>query len=368
MRFSRHALSTFVAASLCVGFASSASAQRYWVQDLGYVTGTSLNSLGQVAGYRYTEDYSAIEAFYTGASGIGLTVLDTPQTASSAWAYGINDLGQVVGQYTTSTGVSNGFVTGAGGQGAIDVSSASAASVSLTGINANGQYAGTADGPTAVTSGPGGTGLQPLTPPDAVASIATAINSSGQVLAVAYTSDSGYTFLTGPNGQGISQVGPTFGTGLGLNNQGDVVGQVFVESGEARGFLALANGTTTLLGTLGGNFSRGTGINDQGVIVGNSIEADAYDSTDTTAFVILGPGQELVSLESLAIDFDGSFAEAVAINGAGQILVTGYGRSFLLSPTAVPEAESAAMMLLGLGGIVWVGRRHQRQRQRQQQA
>ncbi|MDO9004210.1 MAG: hypothetical protein Q7V20_12220 [Aquabacterium sp.] len=363
MKFTRQTVAAIVATSLCLGFVSSATAQRYSVLDLGYVTGTSLNSLGQVAGYRYT-DYSTIEAFYTGADGTGLTSLGAPQGSSSAWAYGINDQGQVVGQYTTSTGDAHGFVTGPGGQGASDVSYGSAGSVSLVAINANGQYAGWAD-QAAITSGPNGTGLQAVNLPGSLGSVVTAINGSGQVLGIAFTNDSGYTFRTGPNGQGISQVGPTFGTGLALNNQGDVVGQVFTDEGEARGFLTLANGATTMLGTLGGNFSRGTGINDQGVIVGTSLQIDAYDSTQTTAFVIPGQGQDMVSLASLAnvaADYDGTFAEAIAVNNSGQILVTGYGRSFLLTPTAIPEAQTSAMMLLGLGAIAWGSVRQQRRR------
>lgn len=361
MKFARQALSTIAAASLCLGFMSSASAQHYLVQDLGNVVGTSLNALGQVAGYQYTD--SSVQAFYTGANGIGQNFL----ALGGASAYGINDLGQVVGQYTTSTGDLHGFVTGASGQGITDVTLSSSSAINLLAINANGQYGGwVAEGETqnAISTGPNGTGLQTLSlPGTTLGSTVTGINASGQVLGYAFTGDSAFTYITGPNGQGATQIGPNGAAGLGLNNQGDVVGQTFTEAGDPRGFLTRANGSTTILGTLGGFASRATGINDSGVIVGMSLTADAPDGSSTNAFVILGDGQDMVSLASLAVDFEGTFAEAVAVNNAGQILVNSFGRSYLLTPTAIPEAQTSAMMLLGLGAIGWVGVRQQRRRQ-----
>lgn len=67
----------------------------------------------------------------------------------------------------------------------------------------------------------------------------------------------------------------------GINNQGDVIGTIYVDDAgnELRGFVH-SGGVTTILGTLGGLSSNPYGLNDRGQIVGESQTADGiYHST-----------------------------------------------------------------------------------------
>ncbi|MBA4111590.1 MAG: hypothetical protein C0487_18580 [Leptothrix sp. (in: Bacteria)] len=368
MKFSPNIVTALAIASVSLGLATSASAQYYTVQDLGQVDAYALNAFGQVAGVDYSG--SSAQGFYTGVNGIGMNVISLPEGSGNSWAYGINDQGQVVGQYADGAGDARGFVTGSGGQGFTGVSYPGSGSVNVLAINGSGQYVGWADSQ-AIASGAQGNGWQTLDIPSNLVSIASAINASGQVLGVAADpqSENSYTtFLTGPNGQGFNQVGSPLGVpffGGGLNNHGDVVGQAFTESGMRAFFVGANNGTTIDLGTLGGTFSRAMAINDQGAIVGFSTAVGDYTGSNSEAFIILGEGQEMVRLSSLTVNFEGSLSEAVAVNNAGQILTKSFGRSYLLTPTAIPEAQTSAMMLLGLGAIAWIGVRQQRRRHAQ---
>lgn len=353
-------ISWLATASLCLGLASNAVAEtRYTVLDLGAVNASALNDLGQVAGTIYNDD-SSVQAFYTGANGIGLTLLTTP-TGGNSWAHGINNSGQVVGDYSNGSG-STGYVTGAGAQGITSVDYPSVNSTSLIGINDSGQTVGwVADEPTqAIVSGPNGTGWHTVDLPSSMlTSQGRTINASGQVLVMASDMSSEIattTFVTGPNGQGARQVGSIGDILLGtnLNNHGDVVGLAHTETGDF-GFFADANdGTVTYLGTLGENFSLALALNDQGTIVGFSSTSPGFGFS---AFIVEGKGQDMVALDSLAIDFDGHFSEAVAVNNAGQILARNGQRSYLLTP-AIPEAQTSAMLMLGFLGVAWAtGRR-----------
>lgn len=314
----KKSISLVAAAGLCLGLASTASAQNYTVLDLGNVTATALNDLGQVTGVVYGD--SPAQAFYTGANGIGFNTLVMP-TGGSAHGAGINNRGQVVGNYSAGNGL-HGFVTGAGGQGVTDVVYPNAIDTSLVRINASGQVLG---------------------------------------VGAAFGSESYITYLTGPSGQGFTQVSPLDGTpfyGSGLNKHGDVVGQAFTEAGALAYFVSTNDGTMTNLGTLGGLFSRATGINDQGAIVGFSTEFGEYTGTNSTAFVIGAQGQDMVKLSTLLVGFEGDLNEALAINNVSQILASDGNHSYLLTPTAIPETQTSVMLMLGLLGMAWVtGRR-----------
>ena len=356
----RKSMSLAAAVGLCLSMASTASAQNYTFLDLGQVTANALNDLGQVAGVISSE--SSAQAFYTGANGIGINMLAAMPTVGNSWAFGINNSGQVVGDYSTSSGT-HGFVTGAGGQGVTDVVYPNANDTTLTGINASGQTVGRTSNQ-AITSGPNGAGWQTLNIPSSMLlSTGRAINANGQVLGIAsdMSSEMAFTtFITGPNGQGYNQVGSLAGIpleGAALNNHGDVVGQSYSDTGVFAFFADASDGTVTNLGALGdGTFSQALAINDQGTIVGASTENTSW--WGTSAFIIGGKGQDMIKLSTLVIGFEGSFTEAVAINNAGQILVRDGLHSYLLTPTAIPETQTSAMLMLGFLGMAWAtGRR-----------
>ena len=101
--------------------------------------------------------------------------------------------------------------------------------------------------------------------------------------------------------------------------------------------------TVTDLGTLGGSTVNASGINDAGQVVGRS-----YTSDGVSHAFITGPnGEGIIDLNSLfSLPHGIVLSEARDINNAGQIIAMG-----------IPEPESYAMFLAGLGLIGLMARR-----------
>jgi MYXO-CTERM domain-containing protein len=141
----------------------------------------------------------------------------------------------------------------------------------------------------------------------------------------------------------------------GINDSGQVVGWSDTASGYAHAFIAGANGVgMTDLGTLGGSASYAWGINASGQVVGQSyIAGNAVQH----AFITGANGLGMTDLNSLVSLGGGDyFRTASGVNDSGQIIVNTYlGHAYLLTP--VPEADSWAMMLAGLGLVGGVARR-----------
>jgi probable HAF family extracellular repeat protein len=70
-----------------------------------------INDAGQVVRTSLTSNEMAHHAFITGADGEGMIDLDTLGGAES-WAAGINDSGQVVGSSETAGGKQHAFIAG----------------------------------------------------------------------------------------------------------------------------------------------------------------------------------------------------------------------------------------------------------------
>jgi len=103
----------------------------------------------------------------------------------------------------------------------------------------------------------------------------------------------------------------------------------------------------TDLGTLGGKSSDAYGINDSGRVVGWSMVPGHFHGFITGSN---GVGMtDLNSLASLPAGYAGYLiADALSINNAGQVLVS--------AASYVPEPETYALMLAGLGLIGFVAR------------
>ena len=97
------------------------------------------------------------------------------------------------------------------------------------------------------------------------------------------------------------------------------------------------------LGTLGGSFSVATDINEAGEVVGY------FDTVDGSihAFVTGANGIGIADLNSL-VSLPGSLEsyQNIRINNHGQIILN-----------AVPELETYAMLLAGLGLVSFMARR-----------
>lgn len=359
----------------------STNANAEWsIYGLGTLGGTSsfaqdINNSGQVVGSSYMPGNAIARAFITGPNGSGMTAIE----ALGYWsrAHGINDIGQVTGfsPIDSSGEFVHAFITGPNGVGITDIgamnksySSSYDASDSdyleaslAVDINESGQvvgqdglgypYGGRAD---AFMTGPNGTGITRLPDiPEPSYSGASAINDSGQV--VGTVSNTTYTrsdaFITGANGVGITfiDIPGDHDEVTSINNLGQVVGS-YSGSGGHHAFVTGSNGIgITDLGNLGGNWSQASDINEFGKIIGSSMTADG--SIHSFFF----SDGKMIDLSILPEVVNAGFTNirVTAINDHGQIVGTGnldgYSQAFLLSPFPVPEPQTYAMLLAGLG-------------------
>jgi probable HAF family extracellular repeat protein len=311
----------------------------------GYTIGRGINDAGQVVGV------SGSHAFITGPNGVGMTDLGTLGGRYSD-AYAVNDLGQVTGQSDTNRGVGRAFITGPQGEGMVEVGSPGDSSQYsiATGINNAGQAAGSFYtigpwGPAFIT-GPNGMGITYLHAPS-ISLPSISLNGINDVGAV--VGRSGHTaFFTGPDGKGFTDLGTLGGygsTAMAINDAGQVVGSSQVPGGTQHAFIAGPDGLG--MTDLGGTTAYG--INDAGQVVG---------SAGTHAFITGPDGKGFRDLNTMFRLPEGS-AWATAINNHGQIVVN--VTTNVPPPTSiVPEPETYAMLLAGLGLVGFIaGRRKQ---------
>ena len=246
----------------------------------GVAYAQGINDTGQVAGYFVT--YAGVEhAFATSANGASMIDLGVLGGSTSS-AASINNSGKVVGFSSTNTPyVYHAFISSSTG-GMTDLGGSYA-----FGINAAGQVAGENAAGHAFLTGANGQGMMDLGTLGGSGSEAYALNNSGEVVGYS-TLASGNNlegFITGPNGVGMSDLGTLGGSRsmpASVNDSGVVVGWSYTASYEQRAFITGANGVGMVdlnsLVTLpdGAILKNATGINDAGQIIVNATDGQAY--------------------------------------------------------------------------------------------
>ncbi|MBP0132875.1 MAG: DUF3466 family protein [Nitrosospira sp.] len=314
--------------------------------DLGVGGGYGINNSGQVVGYSNTSGKNSTmhATIWNGTTPTDLSIVGRE---SFSWASGINDSGQVVGLSI--------FNSGLGGM-----------SASRTVI-----WNGTT--PTDLST-LGGLGSQP-----------SGINNSGQVVGWSTTSD-GTSHATIWNGTTPTDLGTLGGLGsvaTGINDSGQVVGYSTTLGDPWATHATIWNGTTpTDLGIVGGaGVSWATAINNSGQVVGVSRGLGPFISPHATLWdgTALHTPTDLNNLLSVsAVNAGWELIYAFGINDNGWIV--GLARTnganvyhaYLLTPcdicpitidpinidiAQVPEPETYAMFMAGLGLMGFIARR-----------
>ena len=159
-----------------------------------------------------------------------------------------------------------------------------------------------------------------------------------------------HAFITGPNGVGMTDLG-TLGGGYSYaswHQRRRAGGGVAPTRPQVltHAFITGPNGVgMTDLGTLGGGYSFASGINDAGQVVGESDTAAGAQH----AFITGPNGVGMTDLNSL-VSLPGGvvLTEATGINNHGQVAAIG---------ATIPEPETYAMLLAGLGLLGFIARR-----------
>jgi probable HAF family extracellular repeat protein len=307
--------------------------------DLGTLGGNSataygLNDLGQVVGASDTGHMGApnpacprcpvSHAFLWEAG--QMTDLDGANAGNSV-AYSINDAGQVAGVYSDPEHGPSGFLYSRGSATALS----QVPRGRVKAINNEGQIAGDlwADRATSRQAFLWSAGtLTQLGTLAGTGSEAHAVNDSGQVAGSAWLSGDSAIHAFLYSGSALTDLGTLGGTNseaFGIDSAGEVVGASQTAGGLRHAFL-YSGGTMTDLHTLGGNESQADAIDGSGLIVGWSRDAGG----ERHAF--LWVSGRMVDLNSLVSVGPGVWLEeATGINSAGQIVANGSnGHAYLI--------------------------------------
>lgn len=201
---------------------------------------------------------------------------------------------------------------------------------------------------------------------------ATAINDSGWVVGSSLSSGNLYTRPTLWNSTTVVDLGGGgTGSAYDINSVGKIVGTIEPYSlshpVDRRATLWDGGSVTTLGSLFDGKGSEANAINDSGLIVGTS-----YPGVNQRSYATLWDGTNIIDLESLLDEKTKNegwlLLEAIDINNNGWIVGSAYNtlqgisRGYLLSidsVAAIPEPQTYAMFLMGLGLLGFVGRRKQ---------
>ncbi len=349
---------------------------RFRIEELGYegrhgpsefFWPAAINNHGQVVGYLQQEvprdDYT--ELLTTAYVSRGSRLLPLPGSGAfrQSSASGINDRGQVVGDYQPSDVPGNvPFIHADGSYRDLRVESKTGWDYT-SGINASGQVAGRANAKAFFFDG---RHSRYIDIPGAVASDVAGLNDRGEVLgnAVFERAGGGFErrafvfdgqeakFLPDPLQEGYQGFAP-----VGINNAGHIVGRAYRPDDQSvRSVIYGAGGRLTELGGLYGRADRTevTALNDRDWAVGLVRDVDCNEFSCNEAF--LWRDGRMAGLTGLLLPSQAQgwqLTHAADVNDRGQIVGTGWHHGFFTTfvLTPVPEPRGWALLLAGLGAV-----------------
>lgn len=342
------AVTTFTVSLACV---LPVQAQSYTFTDLGTIGGNNsqaygINNLGTVVGWSTTIGGASRATVWNGRNS---TVLDT-LGGSYSYAYSINNSGVAVG---VSWGTGNAYASAAIWNGTTPTAFNMQQGFD---INSSGVVAGFINGQASVWNGNTSTNLGTL---GGSTSIAWGINDSGVVAGYASTTGNAAIHATVWNGNIATDLGTLGGSNsyaYRINNSGVVVGSSDITGNAATHATVWNSDIATDLG--GPGYSQANGINNLGAVVGW-----ASTATGTNATLWMGGTTTDLNtfLDASTVNAGWRLVRALDINDQGVMVgdaensLTGQTHAFVLTP--VPEPETYAMLLAGLGLIGAIGRR-----------
>jgi probable HAF family extracellular repeat protein len=305
----------------------------------------AINAFGQVIG----SDPGRF--LWTPATANGTTGVET----SISGARGINGPGQVVGDYSTSSGADHAYVwTPSAHNGTtgtmVDLGSILGATTSAADvINDSGQVAGTSSSGTFLYSGGKVAYLDGL----GASGTPSAINDAGEVVGSSYTGTTVAFLYSGGHSYELGSLGGGNTEPFGINAVGQIVG---VTGTGVTPFLwtpTTPNGTTgtmvnlnTLIGSTTFTLQEATGINDRGQIVGYGTDdkgnGRALLLTPTTSTALAKP--TAAALNPLTLCPTAMASEAVASPVLrADVVVRGTSGVREVGPAPGPEQSSATV-------------------------
>jgi probable HAF family extracellular repeat protein len=261
-----------------------------------------------------------------------------------SYAYGINNLGQIVGESFINETTSHAFLWQSGQMQNLGTLNGGVRSIA-TSINNLGQVVGGtlfSDDTFAAFTCTASGGLLPL---NLDGGLAFRIIDDGRM--VGQKNNLPWLWTAPGPGQGLGMLtGYTYGEATGINQTGQVVGLVQQDPYSfppCRAFSWTEGGGIQDLGTPGGQDSSAMAINNSGYIVG---WAD-YTPEGFTAGCLWTPSGSPINLSTVVINPPGErIGDAIAINAGGVIVGQGNGggAAYMLVPQ--PVNFSAGMLLL----------------------
>jgi len=313
-----------------IGSLGSLPTKAYGINNLGQVVGRSGTQRPITASTPDAVGPAASSGHaFVWASG-QMTDLAVPANRGSfdSVAHAVNDVSQAVGTSSKSPFDRAGFLYTRGGGGWLDTVPNGSASA----INGEGQVVGyfsLASHPEHAFLWRGGT-VRDLGTLGGSSSRASAINGIGEVVGSADIpgNTASHAFLfSGAALIDLSTLGGTNSAAYGINAAGSIVGSSQTTGNQSRHAFIYRAGAMTDLGTLGGPDSQADGINNSGIVVGWAMTPNGRRHA-----VVWGSGRA-VDINSFAkIGGSATLEEATAINDVGQVVANGNnGHAYLVT-------------------------------------